>query len=126
VIRENVQLDCRSSDIFESQSINSGHGIEAMWFLIDIGLSCQDKSLMELAANTIITTLEYSWNTEFGELSSTSIGMRQRLWWAHFQTFIAPAKAMEYIENYKLKKWYIEAQGYSLRHCKNVGKHLNE
>lgn len=125
LIRENVKLDGSVSDTFEGRLINPGHGIEAMWFLMDIGQRRNDKSLIELATNTIITTLEYSWDKEFGGifyfmdsqgLPPLQLEWDQKLWWVHLETLVALAKAMEHIEDNRLKDWYTKVHHYSWDH----------
>lgn len=125
LIRENVQMDGSPSDTFEGRLINPGHGIEAMWFLIDIGVRRKDKSLIELAANTIITTLEYSWDKEFGGIfyfmdskgyPPLQLEWDQKLWWVHLETLIALAKAMEHLEDDRLNAWYTKVHQYSWDH----------
>src|SRR5699024_7227316 len=125
LIRENVNPDGSASDSFEGRLLNPGHGIEAMWFLIDIGIRRQDKSLIELAANTIITTLEYSWDKEFGGIyyfldikghPPLQLEWDQKLWWVHLETLVALTKAMEQLEDDRLKYWYNKVHQYSWDH----------
>lgn len=125
IIRENVALDGSPMDTFEGRLINPGHGIEAMWFLIDIGVRRQDKSLIELAANTIITTLEYSWDPVYGglfyfmdieQLPPLQLEWDQKLWWVHLETLVALAKAMEHIDDQRLSDWFSKVHQYSWDH----------
>jgi N-acylglucosamine 2-epimerase len=125
LIRENVNPDGSASDSFEGRLLNPGHGIEAMWFIIDIGVRRQDKSLIELAANTIITTLEYSWDKEFGGIyyfldikghPPLQLEWDQKLWWVHLETLVALTKAMEQLEDDRLKYWYNKVHQYSWDH----------
>lgn len=125
IIRENVELDGSPSDTFQGRLINPGHGIEAMWFLIDIGVRRQDKSLIELAAKTIITTLEYSWDKEFGGIfyfmdikghPPLQLEWDQKLWWVHLETLVALTKAMEHIDDHRLSDWYTKVHQYSWDH----------
>jgi len=66
LIYENVQLDGSLHDSFDGRLINPGHGIEAMWFMIDIGVRRKDQNLIQRATETIIRILEYSWDDEYG------------------------------------------------------------
>jgi N-acylglucosamine 2-epimerase len=125
LIRENVQLDGSPSDTFEGRLINPGHGIEAMWFLMDIGVRRNDKSIMKLAANTIITTLEYSWDKQYGGIfyfmdsegrPPLQLEWDQKLWWVHLETLVALTKAMEHIEDERLQHWYTKVHHYSWDH----------
>ena len=49
LIRENVTADGGFSDSFEGRLINPGHGIEAMWFIMDLAERNNDSTLAEKA-----------------------------------------------------------------------------
>ena len=66
LIYENVATDGSQVDSFEGRLINPGHGIEAMWFMIDIGVRRKDTALIQKASETILNILEHSWDKEYG------------------------------------------------------------
>src|SRR5664280_2170759 len=47
LLRENVAPDGRKLDCFEGRVINPGHGIEAMWFILDIDERKSDQALAQ-------------------------------------------------------------------------------
>lgn len=125
LIRENVHMDGSPSDTFDGRLINPGHGIEAMWFLIDIGARSQNKSLIQLAADTILSTLEYAWDQKYGGIfyfmdskghPPLQLEWDQKLWWVHLETLVALTKAMEHIKDDRLEAWYSKVHTYSWDH----------
>ncbi|HMR15651.1 MAG TPA: AGE family epimerase/isomerase [Mariniflexile sp.] len=66
LIYEFVRPDGSHEDSFNGRLLNPGHGIEAMWFMIDIGVRRNDTKLIEKAADTIIKILDYSWDEKYG------------------------------------------------------------
>jgi len=63
---ENVSPDGSHPDCFEGRLINPGHGIEAMWFIMDIARKRDDPSLIARALDVVLNTLDFAWDTEFG------------------------------------------------------------
>ena len=59
VIVENVNIDGTLSDSFDGRLINLEHGIEAMWFIMDLGERLNRPALIEEAVKTTLITLEY-------------------------------------------------------------------
>lgn len=125
LIHENVHMDGSPSDTFEGRLINPGHGIEAMWFLIDIGARSQNKSLIQLATDTILSTLEYAWDQKYGGIfyfmdskghPPLQLEWDQKLWWVHLETLVALTKAMEHIKDDRLEAWYSKVHTYSWDH----------
>ena len=51
LIFENVLPNGEQHDSFNGRLLNPGHGIEAMWFMIDIGARKNDQALMVLPLN---------------------------------------------------------------------------
>ena len=66
IIVENLNLDGTLSDSFEGRTINPGHGIESMWFIMDLGIRLNRKDLITKAAKTTITLIEYGWDKKYG------------------------------------------------------------
>ncbi|HCX75953.1 MAG TPA: N-acylglucosamine 2-epimerase, partial [Algoriphagus sp.] len=59
LIYENILENGSRCDSFEGRLINPGHGIEAMWFMMDIAQRRQDHRLMELSIKSVLSILEY-------------------------------------------------------------------
>lgn len=125
LIYENVQPDGSLHDSFDGRLINPGHGIEAMWFMIDIGVRQKDQSLIQRATETIIRILEYSWDKEFGGIfyfmdakghPHQQLEHDQKLWWVHLETLVALAKAYEQNPTKIIKDWYQKVHDYTWSH----------
>lgn len=125
LIYENVGADGRLDDSFEGRLLNPGHGIEAMWFMIDIGARRGDRRLIERAKGTIIRILEYSWDTSEGGIfyfmdakghPLQQLEWNQKLWWVHLETLVALAKAYEHAPDDTLWQWYEKVHDYTWSH----------
>ncbi|WP_209402475.1 AGE family epimerase/isomerase [Pseudozobellia sp. WGM2] len=122
LIYENVQLNGSLHDSFEGRLLNPGHGIEAMWFMIDIGVRRNNLALIQKATDTIINILEHSWDNEFGGIfyfmdakghPTQQLEWDQKLWWVHLETLVALAKAYEHTKNAKIWEWYQRVHDYT-------------
>lgn len=125
LIYEFVLPDGSLNDSFNGRLLNPGHGIEAMWFMIDIGVRRKDQDLIEKATNTILTILEYSWDREYGGIyyfmdamgkPPQQLEWDQKLWWVHLESLVALAKAYEHTGNEKIKVWYKKVHDYAWSH----------
>src|ERR1700730_8481576 len=66
LILENVSREGNFSDSFEGRLINPGHGLEAMWFVMDLAKRSRNKELIRKAVDITLNILEYSWDQEYG------------------------------------------------------------
>ena len=101
LILENVTPDGQFSDSFEGRSLNPGHAIEAMWFIMDLGERLNDKALIDKAKNITLHTLEYAWDKKHGGIfyfmdilkkPVQQLEWNQKLWWVHVETLISLLK----------------------------------
>ncbi len=125
LIFENVLSDGSLQDSFDGRLINPGHGIEAMWFMIDIGARQNDRALIQRATETIIRILEYGWDEEFGGIfyfmdakghPPQQLEHDQKLWWVHLETLVALAKVWEHNPVKSVKYWFQKVHGYTWSH----------
>ncbi|HOF22398.1 MAG TPA: AGE family epimerase/isomerase, partial [Bacteroidales bacterium] len=102
LIRENVNTDGSFSDSFEGRLINPGHGIEAMWFIMDLAVRNNSRDLLERAVRITLDILNYSWDNEYGGIfyfmdikgkPVQQLEWDQKLWWVHMETLISLIKA---------------------------------
>ena len=105
LILENIKPDGTPSDTFDGRLLNPGHGIEAMWFIMDLGARRQDTALIRKAGRIVLHTLDYAWDPEFGGLyyfmdvkghPPQQLEWDQKLWWVHLETMIALLKGFEH------------------------------
>lgn len=66
ILREHAAPDGAYVDCFEGRLINPGHGIEAMWFVMDIAHRRGDTATIKKAVDVIISTLEFGWDKKHG------------------------------------------------------------
>lgn len=125
LIFENVAHDGKHIDSFEGRLLNPGHGIEAMWFIMDIASSRQDFPLVQKAAQTIVNILEHSWDSEYGGIfyfmdahgyPVQQLEWDQKLWWVHLETLVGLAKAFEKTGDTKYFEWYQKVHDYTWSH----------
>ncbi len=125
LVHENVNLDGSLQDSFDGRLINPGHGLEAMWFMIDIGVRRNDVDLIQKASDTIVNLLEFGWDTEYGGIfyfmdakghPPQQLEHDQKLWWVHLEALVALAKAYEQNRNAQLWEWYEKVHGYTWSH----------
>jgi N-acylglucosamine 2-epimerase len=125
LIYEFVRPDGSHEDSFNGRLLNPGHGIEAMWFMIDIGVRRKDNQLIEKAADTILRILEYSWDETYGGIfyfmdalgkPPQQLEWDQKLWWVHLEALVALAKAYEHTGRKELMDWYEKVHDYAWSH----------
>lgn len=122
LIYENVLPNGDHHDSFEGRLINPGHGIEAMWFMIDIGARRKDTALVKRATQTILNILNYSWDTEHGGIfyfmdaqghPPQQLEWNQKLWWVHLESLVALTKAYEHTKDEQIYQWYKKVHDYA-------------
>ena len=122
LIYENVLPDGHHDDSFEGRLLNPGHGLEAMWFMIDIGERRKDYELIKKATTVIINILEYGWDKEYGGIfyfmdaqghPPQQLEWDQKLWWVHLESLVALSKAYKFSKDEKIYQWYKKVHDYS-------------
>lgn len=125
LVYEFVRPDGTHEDSFNGRLINPGHGLEAMWFMIDIGVRRKDSELIEKATDTILKILDYGWDQQHGGIfyfmdvmgkPPQQLEWDQKLWWVHLEALVALAKAYEQTERPELMTWYKKVHDYAWTH----------
>ncbi len=125
LIRENVNADGSFSDTFEGRLINPGHGIEAMWFIMDLAERNKDRSLAAKAAKIALDILNYSWDSEYGGIyyfldikgkPVQQLEWDQKLWWVHAETLISLLKGYYHTKDPECLKWFYRVHEYTWSH----------
>ena len=125
LIYEFVKPDGTHEDSFNGRLLNPGHGIEAMWFMMDIAIRRNDKNLIERATQIILNILEYSWDDKYGGIfyfmdakghPPQQLEWDQKLWWVHLESLVALSKAYQLTKNPEIKIWYDKIHDYSWNH----------
>lgn len=125
LVLENVNLDGSFNDSFEGRLINPGHGLEAMWFMIDIAVRRNDTELIREATRVILSILEYGWDRKYGGIfyfmdikgnPPQQLEWDQKLWWVHLEALVALTKAYRYTGNQEIYDWYQKVHQYAWKH----------
>ena len=125
LIRENVNPDGSYSDSFEGRLLNPGHGIEAMWFVMDLAVRNNDKALIDKAVEITLNILDHSWDKEFGGLyyflnikgkPVQQLEWDQKLWWVHIETLISLVKGYYHTKNSDCLAWFEKVHEYTWSH----------
>ncbi len=144
LIFENVAPDGSHVDSFEGRLLNPGHGLEAMWFIIDIarremrqdsggrkqeagskGRDSGAQALIERAVETILRILEFGWDKEYGGIfyfmdaqghPPQQLEWDQKLWWVHLEALVALAMAYRETRRADVWAWYEKVHDYAWAH----------
>ena len=125
LILENVTPEGHFSDTFDGRLINPGHGIEAMWFIMDLGKRAGDQALIQKAVDITLSTLEFGWDQKYGGLfyfmdlkghPTQQLEWDQKLWWVHLETLVALIKGYSMTGNQACLQWFEKVHHYAWTH----------
>jgi N-acylglucosamine 2-epimerase len=122
---ENVAPDGSHVDCFEGRSINPGHGIEAMWFIMDIASRRNDTKTIDRAVDVILNILDFAWDREYGGLyyfmdargyPPQQLEWDRKLWWVHLESLVALAMGYRLTKREACWDWYQKMHDYTWSH----------
>ncbi|WP_209329122.1 AGE family epimerase/isomerase [Lunatimonas salinarum] len=125
LVYENLYTDGRKSDSFEGRLINPGHGIEAMWFMMDLAVRKKDTVLIKRAVDVTISLVEYGWDSEFEGIfyfkdvkgyPPQQLEWDQKLWWVHLEALVALAKGYQLTGDRRCAEWFLRIHAYCWKH----------
>lgn len=125
LILENIKADGGFSDSFEGRLVNPGHGLEAMWFIMDLAEKKQDQDLMQKAVNISLQLLDFGWDKTYEGVfyfmdakgyPPQQLEWDQKLWWVHLEAIIAMLKGYLHTGNEKCLQWFEKLHTYSWNH----------
>ncbi len=128
IIVENLNDDGTLSDTFDGRLINPGHGIEAMWFIMDLGVRLNRPELVEKAVETTLTMVEYGWDKEHDGIfyfmdrkgyPPQQLEHDQKLWWVHMESLISLIKGYQLTGNQQCIDWFKKVHDYTWKHFKD-------
>lgn len=129
LILENIGLDNRFSDSFEGRLINPGHGLESMWFIMDLAERRGDKALINKAKDLTLSLIEYGWDAEHGGIfyfldvkghPPQQLEWDQKLWWVHMETLVSLLKAYLHTDDERCWEWFEKIHEYTWSHFKDA------
>jgi len=122
LVYEYMTPDGAHLDTFEGRQINPGHGIEAMWFLMDIGARRDNKGLIQRAVDIMLDLIRYGWDIDHGGIFYFQDAKRapmlqlewdRKLWWVHLETLVALAKGYYHTRQEEVWDWYGKLHTYT-------------
>ena len=119
---ENVSsLDNSRLDCFEGREINPGHNLEALWFMMNLGIRRNDKALINKCVEISLCVIERGWDKEYGGIfyfldskgaPQQKLEWDQKLWWVHIESAIAMIKGYQLTGNKKCLEWFEKLDEY--------------
>ena len=122
LILENVTPEGAFSDTFDGRLLNPGHAIEAMWFMMDLGVRLKDTALIEKAKDRTLHILEYGWDKDHGGIfyfmdlkghPTQQLEWDQKLWWVHLETLIALLVGYQLTQDERCWQWFEKVHDYA-------------
>jgi N-acylglucosamine 2-epimerase len=119
---ENTAPDGSHVDCFDGRLLNPGHGIEAMWFVMDIARRRGDQALIEKAIDVVLSILGFAWDRDFGGIyyfmdalgrPPLQLEWDQKLWWVHLETLVALAMGYALTGREECWEWYRQVHDYA-------------
>lgn len=123
VIHENCIADGGfDHETYEGRFINPGHGIEAMWFIMDLAEERGDRDLIDRCCTAVKWNLEFGWDRDFGGIfyfldklgkPHSELQWDMKLWWPHLEALIATLKGYRLTGDTELWNWFEKIHDYT-------------
>ncbi|AUT03432.1 N-acylglucosamine 2-epimerase [Nostoc sp. CENA543] len=122
---ENVAPDGSHIDCFDGRLINPGHGIEAMWFIMDIANRNGDRQTINQAVDVVLNILNFAWDSQYEGLyyfmdadghPPQQLEWDQKLWWVHLESLVALAMGYRLTGRAECWEWYQKMHDYTWSH----------
>ncbi|NAS11533.1 AGE family epimerase/isomerase [Poritiphilus flavus] len=129
LVLENIGPNGEFVNSFEGRLLNPGHAIEAMWFLMNIGLRKNDQDLIAKAEEVMYRQLEHGWDEKYGGLfyfmdikghPPQQLEWDQKLWWVHMEALVALAKAYACNGSARAAEWFERVHTYAWQHFRDM------
>lgn len=115
IVYENAAPDGSHPDCLDGRLYSPGHGIEAMWFVMDVARRRGDAKLAADAVETALATLERGWDPEHGGIfyfldaegrPPDRLDWDQKLWWVHLEALVALAVGYAITDDARCLEWF--------------------
>ncbi len=125
LIYENITPEGKHLDCFDGRLINPGHGIEAMWFVMDIASRHNNLHLINQAVDVILNILNFSWDKEHQGIyyfldaqghPPQQLEWDQKLWWVHLETLVALLMGFNLTGRKECWSWFNQVHNYTWNH----------
>jgi N-acylglucosamine 2-epimerase len=122
ILRERISATASFVDNPNGRLVNPGHGIEAMWFAMDIGERFGDQALIDRAVEVMLSTIDFGWDREHDGIfyfldihgdPVQELEWDQKLWWVHLETLVALAMAYRLTGRSDCRDWFDRVHEYT-------------
>ncbi len=109
----------------EGRTVNPGHDIEGVWFLLEYAKQTGDKKLIQQAAQIFDWAIEAGWDKEYGGLlyfvdaqgkPPEAYEHDMKLWWPHNEILIASMMLYRDTRDEKYLDWFYRTMDYCKSH----------
>ena len=128
VILENISPKGSFSDTFDGRLINPGHGLEAMWFIMDLGVQLDRKDWIDRSVEMALSIVEKGWDKELEGIfyfmdaqghPPQQLEWDQKLWWVHLEAMICFLKGYELSGSKACWYWFKKIHHYTWSHFRD-------
>jgi N-acylglucosamine 2-epimerase len=125
LILENVTPEGKFLDCFDGRLINPGHGIEAMWFVMDIAHRTNNLNLVNQAVDVVLNILNFAWDKQYQGIyyfmdlkgyPPQQLEWNQKLWWVHLETLVALLMGYSLTGRQECLDWFYQVHDYTWKH----------
>lgn len=126
---ENVSaVDGSMTDCFEGRVINPGHNLEALWFLINLGIRRDDRQLIGRCVDIALKVIDFGWDREYKGIfyfmdrkgyPPQQLEWDQKLWWVHIESAIAMIRGYQLTGRKECLDWFMALDEYMWTHFKD-------
>ncbi len=129
LVVEHVSPGGAFADCFEGRLVNPGHGIEAMWFLMDLGQRLQRPDVVDKAVELTLKILEFGWDSEYAGIyyfldckgyPTQELEWDQKLWWVHIEALISLLKGYQLTGSKDCWRWFEKVHSYTWEHFRDA------
>ena len=127
---ENVSaVDGSMIDCFDGRLINPGHNLEALWFLMNLGVRRGDSGLAGRCVDIALKVIDFGWDKEYKGIfyfmdrkgcPPQQLEWDQKLWWVHLESAIAMARGYQLTGRKECLDWFLALDEYMWSHFKDA------
>lgn len=112
-------------DVTGGRTVNPGHTIEGVWFLINQALLTNDNALLQQSEAIFAKALHYGWDDEFGGIYAfgdvtgappEALEHDMKLWWPMTELMIASLSLYHTTGKAEYWDWFVRADDYFFSH----------
>ncbi len=128
VMVENLAPDGSLIDCFEGRKVNPGHDLEALWFMMNLGLRLNKPEIIRKSVDISLRVIDYGWDKQYGGIfyfmdrlghPTQELEWDQKLWWVHLEAAICMIKGYQLTGNGKCLEWFLKLHDYLWKNFKD-------